>query len=409
MGLRLNLKSNAILQGVSVLFPLVSLPIIYNSLGVEVFGQYVYITTFAIIISTFVEFSFIISSQYRRKNLDFFEVVQLNNEIFSSKLYLFLVAIVIYILFFYFYNSFFLSLEFFVLYLSALIPVLVPQWILQGSQAIGRFSKVFVTLKCFQVIVIVVGLPLVKSIAFLGGLSLFVGLLSVLISYRMVVDELNWDVKFVSIRAVKARLCGDFSFFINGLSSGLMYNLILFMLSGESMIFAATLGLADRFLKVPLTLRNLTVHSVLPFLGSVEKKFGSLTRFLSRTLIIYFLISTFISFFFLLSTNWLLAMLNMSMPIDFQNVLLAMLMKFVFGGLSMIIVHWGLYPLKLEKRLTTPILLTNFVFFVLSVLVSFYHKPLVALWFMTGAELVLFVILFIKVNKIVNLWTFQRS
>jgi PST family polysaccharide transporter len=395
-----NFFANLSIQGISLVIPVVTLPVIYRSLGMERFGEYVYVTTFSIIVSAFVEFSFNISGIYRISNSSPELAEEINNQILTTKLYLLFIVTISYFLFFFIYNIRFLDINFFLLFFASLMPSMIPNWAMQGNPINIKFSKLNILIRVLYGGLIIFFLPIFRNILSIAILSLITNLFSIAISYFLIFNELKWKFKISKIKIIIKRLKSDFPFFINGFTSGLVYSIIIFIISSKNMQMAASIGMADRILKVPLTIRNVIVHSMLPFLKKCIIFFGSFRLFIFYAIISYFIVSSLMSFLLVNSVNDIFKLLSINLPMDIRMVLSILLIKFIFGGVNMILVHWGFYYAKMEKSFTRPILILNIVFFFLGLLIYPFSSAQMALFVVVFAEIVLLTFLVLKLKLI---------
>lgn len=186
-----NFISLSVVQGLSVIFPLITFPYLLRVLGVEGFGIFTLIQTFIIYFDLLVSFGFgLTATQYVSKNLGKTEKIQeLISAVYFIKFILFILSVIVFIIVCLFIP--YLRENILLVFISALYllgNLLFPDWYFQGIQKMRNITIVTIISKTISLglIVLLVKHPtdIVYAIFSLSAGNLIAGIVAFLILWK---------------------------------------------------------------------------------------------------------------------------------------------------------------------------------------------------------------------------------
>lgn len=150
-----NFFSLFILQGANYLFPLLTVPYLFRTLGVETFGLINFATAFIQYFAIFTDFGFNLSAtKYIAENRDDKEKVRDHfANVLGAKLILFLIGLLVLIFIVNIFDTFSVNKFVFILsYGTILGSVLLPFWLFQGMEEMGYITKITIVTRTLAII-----------------------------------------------------------------------------------------------------------------------------------------------------------------------------------------------------------------------------------------------------------------
>ena len=150
-----NFFSLVILQGANYIFPLLTVPYLFRTLGVETFGLVNFATAFTQYFLIFTDFGFDLSAtKYIAANRD---NEQKRNSYFVnvllSKFFLFFTGFIILLVIVFSFERFYVNKELYLLsYGSVLGTVLLPTWFFQGMEQMKYITKITILIRSISII-----------------------------------------------------------------------------------------------------------------------------------------------------------------------------------------------------------------------------------------------------------------
>lgn len=221
-----NFFSLVILQGANYLFPLLTVPYLFRTLGVETFGLISFATAFAQYFVLLADFGFniygvqVVAANRGNKELrDTFFV-----NVVISQLFLFLVGLVILIFIILMFDKFYQDKWVYLLSFTTVFgTVLMPTWFFQGMEQMKYITKINIVTRTLSILPIFF---LVKSDADYLLVPLFYGLGSIAsgaIALYVAINRFKVNLNFShsSIKSIKHSLKESSHFFISRISVSL--------------------------------------------------------------------------------------------------------------------------------------------------------------------------------------------
>ena len=222
-----NFFSLVILQGANYIFPLLTVPYLFRTLGVETFGLVNFATAFTQYFLIFTDFGFDLSAtKYIAANRD---NEQKRNSYFVnvllSKFFLFFAGFIILLVIVFSFERFYVNKELYLLsYGSVLGTVLLPTWFFQGMEQMKYITKITILIRSISIIPIFF---FVRSDAdyllipvFYNVGSIVAGLTALYYAYYRFGASLNLRKEF-RINNIIRTLKDSFEFFISRISLSL--------------------------------------------------------------------------------------------------------------------------------------------------------------------------------------------
>ena len=150
-----NFFSLVILQGANYIFPLLTVPYLFRTLGVETFGLVNFATAFTQYFLIFTDFGFDLSAtKYIAANRDdeqkrnFYFV-----NVLLSKFFLFFIGLIVLLVIVFSFERFHVNKELYLLsYGSVLGTVLLPTWFFQGMEQMKYITKITILIRSISII-----------------------------------------------------------------------------------------------------------------------------------------------------------------------------------------------------------------------------------------------------------------
>lgn len=221
-----NFFSLVILQGADYLFPLLTIPYLYRTLGVETFGLLSFATAFMQYFIVFTDFGFNISGvQYisaNRENNEKRDLYFVN--VLISQLFLFLLGLILLLIIIFFIPIFSEHVWVYLISYTAVFgTVLLPTWFFQGMEQMKFITKINVIARSLAILPIFF---LVKSdadyllVPFFYGLgSIATGTVALYVAKKRF--HVNFNFKKSSLKSIKKCLKESSGFFISRVSVSL--------------------------------------------------------------------------------------------------------------------------------------------------------------------------------------------
>lgn len=150
-----NFFSLFILQGANYIFPLLTIPYLYKTLGVENFGLINFATAFVQYFAIFTDFGFNLSAtKYIAENReDKIKLSTFFNNVLLSKLLLFFIGLIFLLFIINFFDRFSDQKTIYILsYGSVLGSVLLPTWFFQGMENMGYITRITIITRILSII-----------------------------------------------------------------------------------------------------------------------------------------------------------------------------------------------------------------------------------------------------------------
>ena len=150
-----NFFSLVILQGANYIFPLLTVPYLFRTLGVETFGLVNFATAFTQYFLIFTDFGFDLSAtKYIAANRD--NEHKRNSyfvNVLLSKFFLFFTGFIILLVIVFSFERFYVNKELYLLsYGSVLGTVLLPTWFFQGMEQMKYITKITILIRSISII-----------------------------------------------------------------------------------------------------------------------------------------------------------------------------------------------------------------------------------------------------------------
>ena len=150
-----NFFSLVVLQGANYIFPLLTVPYLFRTLGVETFGLVNFATAFTQYFLIFTDFGFDLSAtKYIAANRDNFK--KRNSyfvNVLLSKFFLFFTGFIILLVIVFSFERFYVNKELYLLsYGSVLGTVLLPTWFFQGMEQMKYITKITILIRSISII-----------------------------------------------------------------------------------------------------------------------------------------------------------------------------------------------------------------------------------------------------------------
>lgn len=222
-----NFFSLVILQGANYIFPLLTVPYLFRTLGVETFGLVNFATAFTQYFLIFTDFGFDLSAtKYIAANRD--NAKNRNSyfvNVLLSKFFLFFTGFIILLVIVFSFERFYVNKELYLLsYGSVLGTVLLPTWFFQGMEQMKYITKITILIRSISIIPIFF---FVKSDAdyllipvFYNVGSIIAGLTALYYAYYKFGVRLNLRKEF-KISNIIQTMKDSFEFFISRISLSL--------------------------------------------------------------------------------------------------------------------------------------------------------------------------------------------
>ena len=222
-----NFFSLVILQGANYIFPLLTVPYLFRTLGVETFGLVNFATAFTQYFLIFTDFGFDLSAtKYIAANRD--NEHKRNSyfvNVLLSKFFLFFAGFIILLVIVFSFERFYVNKELYLLsYGSVLGTVLLPTWFFQGMEQMKYITKITILIRSISIIPIFF---FVRSDAdyllipvFYNVGSIVAGLTALYYAYYRFGASLNLRKEF-RINNIIQTLKDSFEFFISRISLSL--------------------------------------------------------------------------------------------------------------------------------------------------------------------------------------------
>ncbi len=219
-----NFFSLVILQGSSYLFPLLTVPYLYRTLGVEYFGLVNFSTAFIQYFIILTDFGFNLSAtKYIAANRNNKENIDLYfNNVLVSKFILFLIGLLILLVLIFSFDKFSANKTIYLLsYGSVLGGVLLPTWFFQGMEQMQYITKITIVTRFVSILPIFFFVNsdsdyLLVPFYYSTG-SILAGLIALYYAYHKFGLSFNLR-KIVSIYGILSCLKESLDFFISRIS-----------------------------------------------------------------------------------------------------------------------------------------------------------------------------------------------
>ncbi|MDP5199626.1 oligosaccharide flippase family protein [Flavobacterium sp. DG2-3] len=221
-----NFFSLVILQGANYIFPLLTVPYLFRTLGVEVFGLTSFATAFSQYFIVLTDFGFnlygvqfISANRDEKQARDVFFV-----NVLISQILLFVIGLVILVLVIFSFDKFYHNCWLYLLsYTTVFGTVLMPAWFFQGMEQMKYITKINIVTRTLAIIPIFF---LVKSDSDYLLVPFFYGLGSItsgMIAIYIVKKKFNVSLKYslVSISRIEEYLRNSSQFFMSRISVSL--------------------------------------------------------------------------------------------------------------------------------------------------------------------------------------------
>ncbi|WP_035647887.1 oligosaccharide flippase family protein [Flavobacterium sp. ASV13] len=221
-----NFFSLVILQGANYLFPLLTVPYLFRTLGVDTFGLISFATAFAQYFIILTDFGFnLYGVQYvssNRDNKDLRDTFFAN--VVIAQLFLFFIGLLLLLIIIFSFDKFYENLWLYLLsYATVFGTVLMPTWFFQGMEQMKYITKINITTRTLAIIPIFF---FVKSDSDYLLVPLFYGLGSIASgAIALYVAKKHFNVSFdfskTSVSSVKNCLKDSSEFFMSRISVSL--------------------------------------------------------------------------------------------------------------------------------------------------------------------------------------------
>ncbi|TDX12229.1 oligosaccharide flippase family protein [Flavobacterium sp. S87F.05.LMB.W.Kidney.N] len=218
-----NFFSLVILQGANYIFPLLTIPFLFRTLGVDTFGLINFASAFAQYFVILTDFGFNLSGvqfiSANRGNKELRDTFFVN--VLISQLFLFFIGLIILLLVLFIFDKFSHNKWLYLLsYLTVFGTVLLPTWFFQGMEEMKYITKINIATRTLAIIPIFF---LVKSDADYLLVPFFYGLGSVASGVIALYTaktrfEVNLCLAKVSLSAIKKCLKDSSDFFVSRIS-----------------------------------------------------------------------------------------------------------------------------------------------------------------------------------------------
>lgn len=271
----INFFSLSILQGLNIILPFLTYPLIIEKTGVDGFGTITYATTIIIFFIMFIEFGFnTISTREISINIENKEIIQKTfNAVLTTKLFIFSISTFIFLILIFTVPKFRADkLIYFFSYIGTIGYVLFPLWLYHGFQKmkfvtyINLFYKIIFTGCIFLFLKSRDNLWIVPLFTSLG--LIFSGITSFLLARRIFILKFN----FCSFDEIKIQLKKSFHFFSSELYANLIaYTNILILGFFYGDFAVGVYSIAEKIIRAIASLLQPIINSLFPYISNLYK------------------------------------------------------------------------------------------------------------------------------------------
>lgn len=266
----------SVLQFLNVVLPILTIPYLISTIGIENFGLVNFVNTIILFFSVFIEFGFNNSATRDISILkdDQHSIKKIFNEVLTTKIYLFIICVIVLTILVFIIPKFRLHFDLFLVNSITLIGLcLFPLWYFQGIQQmkyvtyINAFFKTIFTL-CIFIFVKnesdILYIPLFTSLGFL-----FSGIASlILIKYKF-----NITFSFTTISKVQEQLKKGYHLFLSDLYMILLSytNVIILGFVGND-YYVGIYTTAEKVIRAFSNLLSPLINAIFPYISNKIKE-----------------------------------------------------------------------------------------------------------------------------------------
>jgi PST family polysaccharide transporter len=403
-----NFFSLSVLNAISFLFPLITVPFLTRVLGPEKFGVVSFaliIIQYFIILTTF-GFSYSATQQISINQHNKNKVSNIFSAVIGIKLFLTAICGIIMVFLILCFKQFRVEYVIYIYSFGMVIgDALVPVWLFQGMERMKYITIVnFISKLAFTLMIFVfvrneadyIFVPLLNTFG-----SLIAGILSFIIAYRI----FKLSIVFPKISEIKIQLKEAWPIFVSTFSINLYRNAnILFLGLFTNYTIVGYYSSAEKVIKGIQSLITPVSDALFPFMSkrfntdNTEKN----VKFLFRLSKYYFVPLTIISFIFLVFASPVVTVFLGSKFIPSISDIQVMSFVILFGGMNYFLGILGLVNMGYKKRFMVFVAITGLVSIINLPILIYFFKDIGASASMLISEFVLFVLLasfLIKLKK----------